>query len=341
MGQRNSAYPDHCDFGDGGRKTVLMEMNAKQTALPIKEWGMAMQLAANNIYMLGSQLISSHRGSSERANEVCRNWLLVERQADEKVALNDLIRAAGDILNNLDNAMHGLTPQSMQSAADSIERNLPQIEDAFLTVRHCAQDLLHWAQRYGAQGDSSLESEYRASYEELISFAPIFKPRLESFQQVLLEMTTAAEAVAETRRLLSAITSYIGVVNTAHAFVRAVVSPPLDLVFKETEEFLNDLQKLPVRIRTQLASELNDCCQNLLYEPSAFYRTIKPVGYEQPEGIESSLVVFSHNHERVLLSVEDDPIFGQITVHLLRAVPLQEYDESCAAVIEDLQKEWL
>jgi hypothetical protein len=318
----------------------MMEVDANNFSLPVKEWSRAMRLATANISKLGSQLIAAHRSESDRANEVCVNWSLAERQLDEQQALIDLVRAAKDILVNVDDAMRGMTPRLMQLAVDSIERNLPLIEEAFLTVRHSAQDLLHWVQRYGSKNDDSLQDMYRASYNELISFAPVFKPRLESFQQVLLEMTEASEAAPETKRLLSAITSYNGVVNTAHGFVRAVVAPPLELVFRETDLFLNDLQKLQIKPRGLLASDLNDCCQNLLYDSSAFNQTVEPVQYEQPEGVDSSLVVFTHKGYRVLLTVEDDPIFGQVTVHLLRAVSLDEYYESCVSVIAALQEEW-
>ena len=40
------------------------------------------------------------------------------------------------------------------------------------------------------------------------------------------------------------------------------------------------------------------------------------------------------------MTVEEDPLFGQMTVHLLRAVSEDKYESARAEVVEALADEW-
>ena len=301
---------------------------------------MSLSGAVDEICRLGSKLIETHSSGSERAAEVCRNWRLAERQEKERAVLMDMFRAGRVILEALDAVMSSPDPARMKMAAEAIERGLPRVEDAFLSIRHCAQDLLHWSNRFAPSGESELPNDYRAAHARLIQFAPVIKPRLENLQADLAERVAGGDVCPEARELLSAITRYNGVLDTARRFVRAVAEPPLELVFAETDRFLDELRAVPLEYRGPLASELNDCCQSLQYDRASFEARVTPVGLEQPEGVDSSLVAFEHGGHRVLLTVEEDPIFGQLTVHLLRVTDEDEYKEACAEVSEALRDEW-
>lgn len=311
-----------------------------QTQFPVDEWAMAMKDAVSTIIRIGRDLVATHRLASEKAEEVCRNWKLEERQAGERESLDALFKSGREILEKLNGVIVTRNPADMAASAKAIERNLPVVEDSFLQVRHCAQDLLHWARRYGDVEDCHLAEEYRACHARLTSFSPVFKPRLESLQLDLVIAAAGDDADPGVKRLLSAITRYNAVLDTARRFVQAVADPQLELVFAETDLFLQDIQRIPLNIRGPVASELNDCCQGRLYDPLSFDQAVRPLGLHQPEGVDSSLVVFESHGIHVLMTVDEDPIFGQLTVHLLRAVGEDAYDGACAAVTEALCNEW-
>lgn len=315
-----------------------LDMNSQ--TFTVEEWAAAMMMAVSEIDEVGRDLLARTRLGSERAEEVCRNWRLEERQAEERAALSSLFAAAQEILESLVGAETLLQADTMASASGAIEENLPVIEEGFLAVRHCAQDLLHWADRYGTPENSDASASYRAAHNNLTSYAPVLKPRLEALQARLLGLAASNETGPAVRSLLSAITRYNAVLDSARRFVAVVVDPPLELIFAETEQFLEDVQQIPLKTRGLVGSELNDCCGSLMYDPTVFAKTVKPVEVQQPEGIESSLVVFESHGMRILFTVEEDPIFGQLTVHLLRAVGEAEFDSACAGVSEVLAEEW-
>ena len=246
-----------------------------------------MESAANEICDLGQQLVNSHRGSGDRAERILKNWNLEERLVEEREALVCIFRAGRKVLEQLRLAGLSMQPDSVRESADVIEQSLTEIENAFLVVRQCAQDLLHWVQRFAAVEGSDLPARYRASYGRLIAYSPVLKPRLEAFQQDLLDTAQNKDAGPEIRALLSAITRYNGTLETARRFVRAVVEPPLDLVFLETGEFVEEMQRIPLESRASLASNLNDCCQSLQYERANFERQVTPVSEHEPAEGES------------------------------------------------------
>ena len=319
-----------------------MEQSARvaQDDFDVAEWNDAMESAANDICELGRQLVASHRKTGDRAEEVLRNWNLEERLVEEREALACIFRAGRRVLEQLRLARDSMQPDLLRESAEVIEQSLTEIENAFLVVRQCAQDLLHWVQRFAPVEGSDLPARYRSSYGRLTAYSPVLKPRLEAFQQDLLNAVNSKDGSIETRALLSAITRYNGTLETARRFVRAVVEPPLDLVFLETGEFIEEMQCIPLDSRASLASSLNDCCQSLQYERANFDRQVTPVSEHRLAEGESSLVVFADGNYRVLLTFEEDPIFDRMTVHLLRVVEVRDFKIACETVSRALQEEW-
>lgn len=315
-----------------------LEINSQ--TFSVKAWVTAMTDAVSEIDEAGRELVAVHRVGSERAEEVCRNWRLEERQAEQRLALDSLFASAKEILESLVEAEHLLRADTMAASAEAIEQNLPLIEEGFLSVRLCAQDLLQWADRHSLPENAGVTATYRAAHKKLTSYAPVLKPRLETLQEQLLGLATSKQAGPAVKSLLSAITRYNAVLDSARRFVAAVVEPPLELVFAETEQFVEDIQEIPLETRGLVGSELNDCCRSLMYDSAIFAKAVKAVETKQPAGIDSSLVVFESHGLRVLFTVEEDPIFGQLTVHLLRAVGDAEFDSACEDVDRALAGEW-
>lgn len=308
--------------------------------LPLDEWNADMKTAVEDICRLGLEVLEIHGQASPKALEIAKHWELAERQADEQKELLRLFDATRIIIEKLDVAMQRMEHDAMAQGADAIEQNLPIIEGAFLRIRHASLDLLRWTRRDGHMEGSGLPQAYRASYARLISYAPIFKPRLEAFQHELLEWSRHPHVKAEVQRLLSAITRYNGVMDSARSFVQAIVDPPLELVFQETNLFLEDWGRCSIEGRGRMATRLNDCCQFLLYEPSEFDRCAKEVRPQLADGVDASMYSMAIDKARILFSVDEDPIFGQLTVTLYRIVPEETFGDACESVFQTLYSDF-
>ena len=194
-----------------------------------------------------------------------------------------------------------------------------------MTVRHSALDLLLWTQQSAKVEGGELPDKYRASYARLIAYTPIIKPLLAALQDDLLLLNNEPGLHPDTQRLISALNRYNAVAESARGFIRSVVEPPLELVFHDTEAFVSDFHALPSDQRAQVATELNDCCQLLLYDPVEFQRRVGHVRPRLAEGIDASMVILTVSAElNVVFTVDEDPVFEQLAVTLLRVIPEHE-----------------
>lgn len=320
-------------------ETLLYEDLPPAAPLPVKEWSDAMQSAVDEICDLGLKLVEVHRAAGERAELIAKNWRLAEKQSQERDALHALFGAARLIVEQLDLTVQEPSCANMRTAAEVVDKNLPLIEQAFLTVRHSALDLLRWARRSGQLEGSTLPSEYRAGYAKFISYAPILRTRLETLQQELMQRAGEEESGPEVAEFLAAVTKYNAFAITSRNFVQAVVEPPLDLVFQETNIFLEDWENSSVQLRTRMGSEINDCCQFLLYDVPSFEKRVCLNRLELNDGIDSSLYEVADGDTRILFTVDEDPLFGQITITLLRMVGDDQYEEAKASLIKSLYRD--
>jgi mRNA-degrading endonuclease RelE of RelBE toxin-antitoxin system len=315
------------------------------TPLPIEAWATDMHTAIEQICEIGSLTLATHRKACERAAETADQWGLAARCDDERRALHELFDAARKTVEAIESTralMHGegvsadVLHESMRACSEMVETGLPIIERSLLTSRQCALDLLRWTQRFGHVEGSDLPEQYRASYAELTSYTPTFKPRLDAIQKELLAWSHDGDLHPEAQRLLSALTRYNAVADSARGFVKSIVDPPFELVFHDTETFQDDWHKLDIAERGRLATELNDCCQLLLYKPAEFQRRVENIRAQLAEGLDASLYVLHVEDVRIVFTVDDDPLFKQITITLLRVVHANQLAEACDLVTQAL-----
>jgi hypothetical protein len=321
-----------------------MTMNS-DAPLPIDTWSSDMQAAIRQICDIGAQTLQRHRQASSKAAAVADQWRLESRLEDERQALRQLHDGARLVITAVDTSRRlvhseGVSDaarhRTMRQCAETIDANLPHIEQAILTVRHSALDLLRWTQRSAYIEDSDLPAQYRSSYARLISYAPVFQPVLETMRHDLLSLVRNGDPHPDLQLLLSALTRYIAVTDSARSFVRSVAEPPLQLVFHDTDTFQDDWQKIDAEQQGRLATEFNDCCQLLLYEPAEFNRRVDSVRPPLTDGMEASLCILPIDDKRVLFTVDEDPVFEQLTITLLRVVDAGDVEDACAAMIRAL-----
>lgn len=317
-------------------------MASDLSSFPVDSWLADMKTAVDRISELGMSILDTHRSASDKAAETADSWRLADRLEQERAALLGLLENVRQIIESIERCrqlMHTDAATSddvhgaMNQCADAIADRLPEIENAFATIRHSALDLLLWTQRAGRIEGSELPGQYRASYAQLIAYAPISKPLMASLQDELLVLNSQPGLHPDIQRLISSLNRYNAVAESARGFVRSVVEPPLELVFHDTETFANDFQALSADQRGGLATELNDCCQLLLYDPAEFQRRVERTGPRLTEGMDASMVVFTGSDGcKVLFTVDEDPVFEQLAITLLRIVP----EDELATATDDL-----
>jgi hypothetical protein len=307
-----------------------------------------MRTAVDEICQTGLQLLEVHSASNERSAHVADQWKLKDRLDDERRALGDAFRSLHRMLETIDDTRtlmkqegsdESQLRQSMADCATVIESQLPPLQRTFLTIRHCALDLLRWARRFAPIEGSELPDQYRASYSRLLAYTPLFRPWLETMQRDLLLQSRDSPVSAEVQTMITALEHYMSAVESARAFVNSVVSPPMELVFHDTESFQADWKLLDASEQARLGTELNDCCQFLLYDSASFDRSVKNIQQRLAGGIDASMYVLPVEDWRIIFTMDEDPMFGQLIVTLLRVVRPDDLEQAIASLIQLLYRD--
>jgi mRNA-degrading endonuclease RelE of RelBE toxin-antitoxin system len=116
----------------------------------------------------------------------------------------------------------------------------------------------------------------------------------------------------------------------------------MELVFEATRDFETDLARLNETDRRSIINELNTQERFLLMEPEKFCGAApRPHKVALREGLESTLYVLRTGREfRVIMTVDDDPIFQQIVITLFRVVRHEDTVTACREVADRLYQGW-
>jgi hypothetical protein len=112
----------------------------------------------------------------------------------------------------------------------------------------------------------------------------------------------------------------------------------MELLFESTDKFEKDLNQFNDQEKNQIVKKLNYRCATLKYGFETFYRlAARPLKISLNNGFESSLYSLQVNREvRVILTVDDDPLFEQIIVTLMRVVRHQDLETAFRGIAESL-----
>lgn len=323
--------------------------NRVDTSVPLEQWAADMRTAVDEIGTLGSQLLELHRQQSQRAMEAADRWKLHQRLEGERAALESVFTALHRILSAAEKTKRLMDRQdtpaetlasSMRECAEVIESELPAVQDQFLTIRHCALDLLRWIHRFSEADDGGLSGRYRESYGRLLAYTPIFRPRLEAMREDLVRRSRGANVPPELQRILTQLNQYLSAIELARAFIKSVVDPPMELVFHDTESFQQDWTAIDPANQANLATELNDHCQLLLYDTDNFQNAIANVQRPLAEGVDASVYVLPVEDWRVVFTMDEDPVFQQLIVSLLRVVKADKLDATLESLFDDLHRDF-
>jgi len=114
----------------------------------------------------------------------------------------------------------------------------------------------------------------------------------------------------------------------------------MDLMFHDTEFFQEGWQLLDPTLRGRLATELNDCCQQLLYDSAGFHQSVENIQHPLPGGLNASIYVLPVDAWRMVFTMDEDPVFEQIMVTLLRVVQADHLEDALTSLAHVLYRDF-
>lgn len=112
----------------------------------------------------------------------------------------------------------------------------------------------------------------------------------------------------------------------------------MELVFKSTRQFDKDLKKFSHLDRTFIVETINQYAQFFATDATLFYQKVyRPVPINLKDGLESSLYVLKvQRYIRIILTVDEDPIFDQVIFTLIRTVHRENLEKAFLSMAKSL-----
>ena len=116
----------------------------------------------------------------------------------------------------------------------------------------------------------------------------------------------------------------------------------MDILIESTKNCEKDLSKLSQAERETVINQINECADIFLTNKSTVYHKLHRLNLPSlANGYESSLYILKASQKlRVILTVDEDPIFGQIIFTLFRAIQHQDLNKAYNSVAESLYQDF-
>ena len=119
----------------------------------------------------------------------------------------------------------------------------------------------------------------------------------------------------------------------------------MDILIESTKSFEKDLEKLSKDEKAVIVKKINDCASLFPTQKADVYRKLRRIPLPLLSGLngyESSLYTLKVSQKlRVILTVDEDPIFGQVIFTLFRVVKHDDLDNAYQGIAESLYQEIL
>ncbi len=117
----------------------------------------------------------------------------------------------------------------------------------------------------------------------------------------------------------------------------------MDILIESTKSFEKDLEKLSKDEKAVIVKKINDCASLFPTQKADVYRKLRRIPLLSGlNGYESSLYTLKVSQKlRVILTVDEDPIFGQVIFTLFRVVKHDDLDNAYRGIAESLYQEIL
>jgi hypothetical protein len=117
----------------------------------------------------------------------------------------------------------------------------------------------------------------------------------------------------------------------------------VDILIESTRNFEQDLERLSNEEKAITLKKINDCASLFPTQKVDVYRKLRRLPLLSGlNGYESSLYTLKVSQKlRVILAVDEDPIFGQVIFTLFRVVKHDDMDKAYRGIAESLYQEIL
>jgi hypothetical protein len=117
----------------------------------------------------------------------------------------------------------------------------------------------------------------------------------------------------------------------------------MDILIESTRGFERDIDKLSEEQKAATIRKINDCASLFPIQKADVYRKLHRLPLISViNGYESSLYTFKVSYKlTVILTVDEDPIFGQVIFTLFRVVKHDDLDKAYRSVAESLYQDLL
>ena len=115
----------------------------------------------------------------------------------------------------------------------------------------------------------------------------------------------------------------------------------MDVLIESTRNFEQDLERLSNEEKAITVKKINDCASLFPTQKVDVYRKLRRLPLVSGlNGYESSLYTLKVAQKlRVILTVDEDPIFGQVIFTLFRVVKHDDMDKAYRGIAESLYQE--
>ncbi|MFN6562879.1 MAG: hypothetical protein RMY28_024240 [Nostoc sp. ChiSLP01] len=112
----------------------------------------------------------------------------------------------------------------------------------------------------------------------------------------------------------------------------------MDVLIESTRSFEKDIGSLSEEEKAAVVKKINDCASLFPTQKADVYRKLRRFPLPSDiNGYESSLYTLKVSQKlRVILAVDEDPIFGQVIFTLFRVVKHDDLDKAYKGVAESL-----
>ena len=117
----------------------------------------------------------------------------------------------------------------------------------------------------------------------------------------------------------------------------------MDILFESTRSFEKDIDRLSEDDKAVVIKKINDCASLFPTQKANVYRKLRRLCLPSDiNGYESTLYTLTVSPKlRVILTVDEDPIFGQVIFTLFRAVKHDDLKQAYKGVAESLYQKIL
>jgi mRNA-degrading endonuclease RelE of RelBE toxin-antitoxin system len=117
----------------------------------------------------------------------------------------------------------------------------------------------------------------------------------------------------------------------------------MDVLIESTKSFEKDLDRLGKDEKAAAVKKINDCASLFPTQKADVYRQLHLLPLPSDlNGYESSLFTLRVSEKlRIILTIDEDPIFGQVIFTLFRVIKRDDLDKAYKSVAESLYQELL